>query len=61
MAKMSAVGGGTSTMLEKVTRCKSDTSTLLEMHRRRDKSWRWRRDSSKDSACTMPVLSLRNS
>ena len=65
---MSVVESGTFTPLEKVTRCKSDTSTLCDLRRQiamgridRGRRWSWRRDSSKESACTMPALSLRNS
>ena len=48
---------GTSTLLS-VTRCKSDTSTLLAMHKENRRRWR---SSSRGSASTLPVLSLRNS
>ena len=50
--------------LQSVARCKSDTSTLLEMRRKANmnRKWSWsRRDSSKESASTMPALSGRNS
>ena len=50
--------------LQSVSRCKSDTSTLLEMRKKAamNRKWSWsRRDSSKESACTMPALGGRNS
>ena len=58
-AATNTAGSGTPPLLS-VTRCKSDTSTLLAMHRS-DCRARRRRSSSRGSAGTMPVMSARHS